>query len=97
MTQNPPLSFESLAKTAPNPATGGYPYALRGSDLDKNFVFATEIFDAEDFAVTTTIGNGGHQQRKVALKSPLPEIPGTGTHVLGVVDGALSWIATEQC
>ncbi len=96
MNQNPPLSFESLAKTAPNPATGGYPYALRGADLDKNFVFATELF-SDDFVVTTTTGLGGHQQRKVTLKLPFPEPPTTGTHVLGVVEGALAWIATEEC
>lgn len=94
---NPPLSFESLAKTAANPATGGYPYALRGTDLDKNFVFATELFSQDDFKVTTTTGLGGHQQRIVALKTPIPALPATGTHVLGVVDGALAWIATEQC
>ena len=97
MNQNPPLSFESLAKTAPNPATGGYPYALRGVDLDKNFVFATEAFSNDAFVVTTTTGLGGHQQRMVALKNPMPALPSTGTHVLGVVEGALAWIATEQC
>lgn len=97
MTQNPPLSFDALAKTAPNPASGGYPYALKGTDLDKNFVYATEDFSDDHFEVTTTTGLGGHQQRKVALKAPLPELPTTGTHVLGVVNGALAWIETEEC
>jgi hypothetical protein len=97
MSQNPPLSFDALAKTAPNPASGGYPYSLKGNDLDKNFVFATEDFSADHFEVTTTTGIGGHQQRKVALKYPLPDLPTTGTYVLGAVDGALTWLATEEC
>jgi len=94
MSPNPPLSFESLAKTSPNPASGGYPYSLKGSDLDKNFVFATEDFSSDHFKVTTTIGHGSHQQRKVELK---PELPTTGTYVLGAVDGVLQWISTEEC
>jgi hypothetical protein len=24
-------------------------------------------------------------------------VPGSGTHVLGAVDGAIQWIATEEC
>jgi hypothetical protein len=36
---NIPVNFEALAKTAKNPASGGYPYSLKGSDLDKNFFF----------------------------------------------------------
>lgn len=97
MTQNPPLSFESLAKTAANPASGGYPYSLKGSDLDKNFAFATEDFDTDDFNVTNGLGAGGHQNRKIALALRIPELPGSGTHVLGAVDGTIQWIATEEC
>jgi len=93
----PPVSFQSLANTAPNPASGGYPYQLKGSDLDKNFTFATEDFDATDFKVTYALGSGGHQNRKVALAIRIPAVPGSGTHVLGAVDGALQWIATEEC
>lgn len=93
----PPLSFQDLAQTAANPASGGYPYQIKGYDLDKNFVFATEDFDTEDFEVTTTQGAGGHTQRKVALAIRIPAVPDSGTHVLGAVDGVLSWIATEEC
>ena len=67
----PPISFDALAKTAANPASGGYPYQLKGADLDKNFTFATEIFNAEHFTVSTALGAGGHQQRKVALTVPI--------------------------
>ena len=93
----PPISFAALAKTAANPASGGYPYSLKGSDLDKNFTFATENFDGTDFNVTTGLGAGGHQSRNVSLAIRIPELPATGTHVLGAVDGALTWIATEEC
>lgn len=88
---NPPLSFEALAKTAPNPATGGYPYALRGVDLDKNFVFAT--LEVHESLVTKTTGAGGHMARKLKI----PAVPSGGTHVLGSVDGVVQWIATEEC
>ena len=97
MAATPPLSFDALAKTAANPASGGYPYQLKGTDLDKNFVFATEDFDTADFTVTSGLGAGGHQSRKVALARRIPTIPATGTHVLGAVDGSLTWLATEEC
>lgn len=97
MADAPPISFDALAKTAPNPASGGYPYALKGRDLDKNFTFATEDFDGIDFKVTHALGSGGHKNRKVKLAIRIPAIPKSGTHVLGAVDGALTWIATEEC
>jgi hypothetical protein len=97
MADAPPISFDNLAKTAANPASGGYPYTLKGKDLDKNFTFATEDFDATDFNVTHALGSGGHKNRKVRLSVRIPAIPSTGTHVLGAVDGALQWIATEEC
>jgi hypothetical protein len=93
----PPINFAALAQTAANPASGGYPYQLKGADLDKNFAFATEDFDTTDFNVTTGLGAGGHQNRKVALAIRIPEPPTSGTHVLGAVGGALQWIETEEC
>lgn len=97
MPNNPPISFAAKAKTAANPTTGGYPYSLKGSDLDKNFTFATEDFDAADFKVTSGLGAGGHENRKIALLLRIPELPASGTHVLGVKNGTLQWIATEEC
>lgn len=93
----PPISFAALAKTASNPAAGGYPYQLKGADLDKNFVFATEEFDQDDFRVSNGVSAGGHQNRKISLSKRLPVLPGTGTYVLGAVDGALQWLSTEEC
>lgn len=88
---NPPISFAALASSAINPASGGYPYSIRGNDLDQNFVFATLQIDPS--LVQTSIGLGGHSARKLKI----PAVPTSGTHVLGAVDGELSWIATEEC
>ena len=91
MPADPPVSFEQKAKQGGNPAAGGYPYQIRASDLDKNFVFAT--LDADPSIIETTSGAGGHTQRRLKI----PAVPGSGTHVLGAVGGVLTWIATEEC
>jgi hypothetical protein len=87
----PPVSFQTLAQTAGNPAVGGYPYQIRASDLDKNFVFAT--LDADASLIEITTGQGGHTARRLKI----PAAPSSGTHVLGAVGGVLKWIATEEC
>jgi hypothetical protein len=87
VSNNPPISFDAKAKSAGNPATGGYPYSLKGSDLDKNFTFATEDFDTTDFVVTTGLGAGGHQNRKVALAVSIEA--GTATGQVAVWNGEL--------
>jgi hypothetical protein len=71
MTSNPPISFAAKAKSAGNPASGGYPYTLSGTDLDQNFTFATSAYDKQHFNVTSTIGSGAHAQREVKLKVPI--------------------------
>lgn len=76
MPSDPPISFDALAKSPGNPAAGGYPYSLRGSDLDKNFVFATADFDEEgSFEVASLLGAGGFPKRKIRLKVKVK--PGT--------------------
>lgn len=57
----------------------------------KNFVHAA--LDADPSLIEQTTGQGGHQQRKLKI----PAVPGSGTHVLGAVNGALQWLATEAC
>ena len=84
---NLPVVFKELARAANTPASGAYPYSLKGDDLDKNFN-AVAIDIPSGWA--TTNGNG---QRTLNL----PALPGGGTHVLGAVDGRLTWIATEEC
>jgi len=83
--------FEALAKQGGDPASGGYPYTIKSSDLMKNFVFAA--LDADETLVETITGQGGHPQRKLKI----PAVPSSGTYVLGVVDGTIQWIATEEC
>jgi hypothetical protein len=91
MPSDPPFSFQQAAQQGGNPATGGYPYQLRASDLDKNFVFAT--LDVDGSLIEQTTGAGGHRQRRLKI----PAAPASGTHVLGAVNGSLQWIATEEC
>lgn len=82
MSSKPPKSFAALAKNAANPAAGGYPYQIRGTDLDENFVYATPDFSKEHFKESTSSGNGGHLQRVVKLLHPFPagESPGQSLH-----------------
>jgi hypothetical protein len=91
MPADPPVSFQQAAQQGGNPANGGYPYQIRASDLDKNFVFAT--LDADESLIETTTGQGGHPSRKLKI----PAVPSSGTHVLGAVGGVLQWLATEEC
>jgi hypothetical protein len=83
--------FEALARQGGNPASGGYPYTIKSSDLMKNFVLAA--LDTDDTLVETITGQGGHPQRKLKI----PPLPAGGTHVLGSVDGTMAWIETEAC
>lgn len=85
------ISFKARAQSAPNAAAGGYPYSLSGDELDKNFAFASLKIDPS--LIEMTMGIGGHPARKLKI----PAAPETGTHVLGVVNGALQWLATEEC
>lgn len=120
MSSIPPVSFQTLAQTAANPASGGYPYQIKASDLDKNFVFATldvsdtsPLGDPQPFAIDEITGAGGHKQRRLKFQPAAPasdavfavsggalvwlQVPSSGTHILGAVNGSLAWIATEEC
>jgi hypothetical protein len=91
MPANPPVDFEERVKRAPGKMGSDYPYSIKATDLMQNFVFAT--LDIDPAYVEQTNGLGGHTQRKLKLPAP----PGSGTHVLGAVDGTIQWIATEEC
>jgi hypothetical protein len=88
---NLPVDFEAKARAAKSASGGGYPVQLSAADLMRNFVFAA--LAADESLIETTTGQGGHPARRLAI----PAVPGSGTHVLGAVDGALAWIATEEC
>ena len=85
-----PVDFEAKLKSPPR-VSGGYPMQLSAADLMKNFAFAA--LDADPSLIEKTTGQGGHQARKLKI----PAAPGSGTHVLGAVNGTLQWIATEAC
>lgn len=86
-----PNIFSQLVKSGGNSAAGGYPYQIKAADLDRNFVFATLEIDAT--LVQETSGQEGFTKRKLKI----PAVPSSGTYVLGAVEGALTWISTEEC
>jgi hypothetical protein len=86
-----PVDFETKARAARSASGGGYPGQISAADLMKNFVYAG--LDADDSLIKDEIGQGGHKSRKLKI----PAVPGSGTHVLGAVDGVLQWVATEEC
>jgi hypothetical protein len=88
---NFPVDFEAKARGAKPPNGAGYPVQISAGDLMRNFVFGA--LDAAPSLIETTTGQGGHTARRLKI----PAAPSSGTHVLGAVDGALQWIATEKC
>jgi len=91
MPANPPVDFQELAQGARGQSGSDYPYAIKATDLNKNFGFATLI--VEDGLYEDTAGMQGHRQRRLKIPSP----PSVGTHVLGIVGGDIQWIETEAC
>ena len=91
MSAHPPVDFQQKAQAATGLTSKDYPYAIKATDLMKNFVFATLV--VEEGVYEETSGLQGHRQRR--LKIPTP--PSSGTHVLGSVGGDIQWIATEDC
>lgn len=91
MISNLPVDFEARVKAPQSARGGGYPVQISAADLMKNFVYSA--LDADPSIIEETTGQGGHTGRKLKI----PTVPTTGTHVLGAVDGALQWIATEGC
>ena len=86
-----PNIFNNLVKTSHNSKTGGYPYQIKAIDLDANFSYAA--LDAHEGLIEETSGQNGTTTRKLKI----PAVPLDGTHVLGVVEGILQWIETEEC
>ncbi len=88
---NFPINFEEVAKRPKGSTGADYPYAIKATDLMKNFVFAA--LDADESLIEETTGQNGYTKRRIKI----PAVPSGGTYVLGAVDGALQWIATEEC
>lgn len=94
MPEQLPVNFESKVKAAGNSKSGGYPYQISSSDLMRNFVFATLEIDPK--YVEQSTGMNGYPTRKLKMFS-LPELPTSGTYVLGAVSGSIQWLSTEEC
>lgn len=89
-----PIDFEQKAKLPPQPNGAGYPYRLSAKDLMENFKYAAlEIPVGQEgpLRLVITEENGTRRMQLLILA------PSNGTHVLGVVDGEMEWIATEEC
>lgn len=85
-----PIDFEQKVKAAPSANGTGYPYRISAHDLMANFTYAA--LNVEDDWYETE-SSGSHLGRKLKL----PKLPGSGTHVLGCIDGEIQWIETESC
>ena len=90
MPEKLPVDFEQRVKAAPPAGGKGYPYQISARDLMANFKFLMNQMP-EGFAKNKMIIFNG--KKWIVLAAP----SSTGTHVLGAVDGVLSWIATEEC
>ena len=87
---NIPVSFAEKARQPKG--NQGYPVQLSAEDLDKNFTYAA--LDVPDDWVEESTGPGGHSGSILRL----PPFPGGSVlHVLGVQNGALVWVETEDC
>ena len=85
-----PVDFEAKVKQATSASGAGYPFRISARDLMQNFAYAA--LDAEDDWIEQG-SVGAHQGRKLKL----PQLPGSGTYVLGCVNGTVQWIETEEC
>ena len=81
---NFPVDFQTV------PKSGNSAKPISSSDLMRNFAWAKLVVDASLVDTTTVMGFSAH-------KFKMPALPGSGTFVLGAVNGSLSWIATEEC
>jgi len=79
MPATPPVNFEELVRGATGTTSKDYPYAIKASDLMKDFVFAT--LDINDGVYEETTGSGGHRQRKLKINA------GTEANQLYIWDG----------
>lgn len=83
-----PIDFQEKAALPRGSTNADYPYSIKAEHLMKNFVYAA--LDFPDEMIEKFAGEGGHQQRRLRA-------PGSGTYVLGAVNGRIQWIETEAC
>jgi hypothetical protein len=63
---------------------------ISAANLMQNFAWAKLVADPSLIEDTIQMGFP-------ARKLKIPALPGSGTFVLGSVDGSMQWIATEEC
>ena len=80
---NLPVDF--VAKIVGKPV-----YSISAADLMQNFADAKLLVD-DAFTEPAFVNNYSARRFK------FPKPPASGTHVLGVKNGTLQWIATEEC
>jgi hypothetical protein len=86
-----PVDFSEKVKLPAEANGAGYPYRISASDLMKNFEYAA--LDVDESWMEHSSGTYTSQTRKLKL----PQLPGSGTHVLGCINGEIKWIETEEC
>ena len=79
-----PVDFQNAVKNGKSTSP------ISASDLMKNFAWAKLVLDDSLFETTTVMGFSAH-------KFKMPEVPKSGTYVLGAVSGSLEWLSTEEC
>jgi hypothetical protein len=79
-----PIDFQTVVKS------GKATSPISSSDLMRNFAWAKLVVDNSLVETTTVMGFSAH-------KFKMPALPGSGTFVLGSVNGTMQWIATEEC
>lgn len=85
-----PIDFEEKVKQPPPPGGNGYPYQISAKDLMKNYKYLLNRVPSGDNDNDMLVWNFGSW---ILLPAPA----NTGTFVLGVVDGEMQWMSTEEC
>ena len=79
-----PNDFQTVAKS------GDQLKPISSYALMQNFAWAKLQADPTLVDQVSSMGFTG-------FKLKIPPVPQSGTHVLGAVDGALTWLSTEEC
>lgn len=86
MSASLPVDFQEMAQRARGQTASDYPYAIKSTDLMKNFVYSA--LDADQTLIEESIGQGGHKSRRLKI----PAVPSSGTpQNLTATNGSLTW------
>lgn len=85
-------SFERDLMSKPGDGSAAPPRSIRAKDLDGNFKKVTLLPDQSENPTYSL-----EYTKDGILLQILPNAPTSGTYVLGVVNGVMGWIETEEC